>query len=124
MAATLLLLITVREKKRRLNTAYYREQWQKIVALLKVEESYNLAVIEADKLLDQAFKERGFKGQTMAERLTIAGFLLSAKNEVWQVHKLRNRLVHEVDVQLTLKQARSALKGLSSGPQRCGGFLK
>lgn len=105
----LLLVIKLSAPKRRLDQAQYAQQWQKIVDCLRQEVSYNLAIIEADKLLDRALKENNLRGQTMAERLVSAASLLSAKEDVWQVHKLRNRLVHEVDVRLSLKQAKRAL---------------
>ena len=70
---------------------------------------YKLAVIEADKLVDRAFKERGLRGQTMGERLVSAGEFLSDKEAVWQAHKLRNRLVHEMDIELSLVQTKKAL---------------
>ena len=92
-----------------LNKAEYQAYWQKIESLLDNPSKYPLAIINADKLLDRALKEKGFSGQTMAERLVAAGRHLSDKDAVWQVHKLRNRLVHEMDVRLDARQTRRAL---------------
>lgn len=109
LAAVLLLLIKFAERSKALDSQVYREHWRKIETCLDDEAKYQLAVIEADKLLDKAFKERGFRGQTMGERLVFASKHLSNKDDVWQAHKLRNRLVHEMGVQLTLKQTRRVL---------------
>lgn len=57
------------------------------------------AVIEADKLLDFVLKSKRVKGSTLGERLKNSKkmFKTSAYNRVWEVHKLRNRIAHEMD---------------------------
>jgi hypothetical protein len=56
-------------------------------------------VIEADKLLDHVFKQKYIQGETMGDRLKNAQryFGRDQYNKVWQAHKLRNRLAHELD---------------------------
>ncbi len=67
------------------------------------------ALIEADKLLDHVFKKLHFKGETMGERLKSAKKWYSPElyNKIWEAHKARNTLVHEVSItlpdQITLK---------------------
>lgn len=105
-----LLLIKFFEKSKKLNKAEYQKYWQeKVLSCLTDADKYKLAIIEADKLLDKVFKEYGLRGQTMGERLVSAGKFLSDKNAVWQVHKLRNRLVHEVNIEVNLEQTKRAL---------------
>ncbi len=72
--------------------------------------SYNLVVVDADKLLDKALCEMGLPGKTMGERLKKLGNTrLSKTNAVWYAHKLRNRIAHEHRFKLDYKQARHAL---------------
>jgi len=58
-----------------------------------------LAVIEADKLVDTVLKRAGLKGESMADRLRKTEKLIPhfVYQDMWDAHKLRNRLVHEVD---------------------------
>ena len=70
-----------------------------------------LAVIDADKLVDEALKKLRFNGKTMGERLVAAQRSLSNNDGVWYAHKLRNRLVHEPSVRLKKNEAQSALTG-------------
>ena len=98
------------KRPKKLKREVYRQYWKtRILSCLNDPEKYALAVIEADKLMDRAFKERGFAGQTTGERLAAAGRFLSQKERVWRVHKLRNRLVHEMDVELNKEQTKRAL---------------
>lgn len=94
-----------------MNEAYFRERWQEIQGLLSNKNTWPLAVINADKLLDEALKKRKFKGKTMGERLVSAQRTLTSNDTVWFGHKLRNKLVHE-DYNLTKKnEVKDALLG-------------
>lgn len=89
----------------------YQTRWLKIENSLSKNDlrSYNLAVLEADKLLDRAFNELGIPGQSMGEKLKKLGDRMPELNKVWQAHKLRNQIVHESDFQVSYPQARQAL---------------
>ncbi len=72
--------------------------------------SYNMAVVNADKLLDKALCEMGIQGKTMGERMKRLGNTrFSQTNAVWHAHKLRNQIAHEHNFQLDYNQARHAL---------------
>ena len=71
--------------------------------------SYNMAVVEADKLLDRALIEIGARGRTMGERLKWAGNRFSEVNYVWYAHKLRNQIAHEVNFRISYNEAKRAL---------------
>lgn len=110
VSTMLLFLIKFFERSKRLNKTEYQKHWQeKVLTCLKNADDYKLAIIEADKLMDKVFKEYNLRGQTMGERLVSAGKFLSNKDAVWQVHKLRNSLIHEVDVEINLDQTKRAL---------------
>ena len=110
VAVSALLFIRLFEKPKKLNQSVYRQYWKnRVMSCLSHPDKYALAIIEADKLMDKAFKERGFQGQTTGERLVTAGKFLSRKEDVWRAHKLRNRLVHEMDVKLDKRQTKKVL---------------
>lgn len=72
--------------------------------------TYNLAIVEADKLLDKALLEMGVSGKTMGERLKRCGKeKFSHLNSVWHVHKLRNQIAHEPRFSVEYAEARRAL---------------
>lgn len=100
-----------RKGAKQLDVDRYRTSWMTIEQqLVKGEESScHLVVLNADKLLDQALKQRNFKGDTMGERMKSAKDTWSNANNVWSAHKLRNRIAHESDVQVGYDNARRAL---------------
>ena len=95
--------------------AFNVEKYQ--TAFLKIENSlskenemsYNVCVVEADKLLDKALNEMGVPGKTMGERLKKSGTKFSQLNAVWHAHKLRNQIAHEPGFTLDYNQAKHAL---------------
>jgi len=105
-----------------LNIDHYRVKWLEIEQQLKRDEpsSFHMSVLNADKLLDQALQQRGFRGQTMAERMKSAGKNFNNRNAVWSAHKLRNQIAHEPDVHVTYDNARSALSGLKQALKDIG----
>lgn len=113
IVGALLFAIIGFNKKGRLNldVEHYQKKWFAIEQQLKKDEvsSYSLAVLNADKLLDQALKERGMKGETMGDRLKSAKDIFTNRNNVWSAHKLRNKIAHEPDVKVTYDAARYAL---------------
>ena len=78
--------------------------WLQIKKRLATGEESNmkLAVIEADKVLDEILKRSGFVGETMSERLKrLTPAQLSNLEQVWGAHKLRNRIVHEPNFEVS-----------------------
>ncbi len=97
---------------KRLNQDYFQKRWTDLLRHVKSQEGMILAIIDADKLLDEALKRRRFKGKTMGERLVSAQRSLTDNDATWHAHKLRNRLVHEQDVKVKSADAKQALAGL------------
>jgi hypothetical protein len=57
---------------------------------------WKLAIIEADIILDQTLKERGYVGNTLGERLRgITPSQLSSVDDAWDAHRVRNKIAHE-----------------------------
>ena len=123
IAALLFAVITLTKKGTSvLDVDKYRSRWLTIEQSLMRdnEPSYHLAIINADKLLDLALRERGIKGQTMGDRMKFARETWSNRDAVWQAHKLRNQIAHEPDVRVSYDQARRALAGFKLGLKDLG----
>jgi hypothetical protein len=103
-----------------LNQEYYQTRWSELLTRVKTPDGMALAIIDADKLLDDALKKRHFKGKTMGERLVSAQKNLSDNDAVWFAHKLRNRLVHETNVRLKKRDVQKALSGFRQGLRDLG----
>lgn len=117
-AIVIILLLVVgsgyllRRKPKHLNQAYYQDRWQTLQRLCKDRSTWPLAVIDADKLLDDALKRSRYRGKTMGERLVSAQRDIKDNDDVWFAHKLRNRIVHEESVKLTERMVKDALLGI------------
>ena len=100
-----------RRGPRRLDVEKYRTRWLAIEQDLKRDEvhSFSMSVLNADKLLDQALREKGISGQTMGDRMKQLQAKWSNANSVWTAHKLRNQIAHEPNVRLDYDGARRAL---------------
>lgn len=103
-----------------LNQEYYQQKWAELLTRVKTPDGMALAVIDADKLLDDALRKRHFKGKTMGERLVSAQRTLSDNDAVWFAHKLRNRLVHESNIRLKKRDVQKALAGFRQGLRDLG----
>lgn len=108
---TLVIVILTRRGGSLLNVAKYQTQWLSIESSLKRDEptSGQLAILNADKLVDMALRERGFKGSTMGERMKSAKDTWSNADHIWSAHKIRNRIAHEPDVKVSYDIAKRAL---------------
>ena len=94
-----------------LDQAKYQSDWLAIESSLSRDNpaSIELAVLDADKLVDKALRQRGFRGDTMGARMKAAQSMWSNANHVWTAHKLRNRIAHEHGTQTDYDLARRAL---------------
>ena len=102
----------LKRRPKALNQDYFRGKWQEAQAFCKDKSTWPLAVINADKLVDDALKKRKYKGKTMGERMVAAQRDMTDNDGVWFAHKLRNRLVHEAEINLKEADVKKALLGL------------
>lgn len=118
----ILILMATQKGERQLNRSEFRSKWLKIEQdLVKREQaSYQLVILESDKLLDNALKQRGIAGQTMGERMKSFQARWSNANLVWSAHKLRNQIAHESGFQPSYDDARRALNGFKQALKDVG----
>jgi len=117
----LMIIITLtRKSPPGLNQEEFRSKW------LSIESSFSqgagsqkLAILNADTLLDKALKARGYKGETMGDRLKNARNAFKNNNAVWAAHKLRNKVAHE-DIDVKSQTASHALKAFKNALKDLG----
>ena len=95
----------------KLKVEKFRARWLAIENSLDKESapSWQLAILNADKLVDKALRDSRYKGETMGERMKAAGKVWSNANHIWGAHKIRNRLAHDTEVKLSHDLALRAL---------------
>lgn len=100
------IMLIAHQGKPRLNKSHFTRHWQQI------EQNSNLteAVMRADSLLDEALRHAHIRGTTTGERLNNAKGIIRDINGTWFAHKLRNRIVHEVDRQPNSGECQRALR--------------
>ena len=112
VGALVLIFIEITKKRtNKIDVEKYRVKWLEVQNQLQRDndQSNALAVLNADKLLDNSLKDLGYAGLTMAERLKSVNKILSDKPAVWRAHKLRNQIAHEIDMKISYTEARWAL---------------
>ncbi len=74
-------------------------------------ESWKIAIIEADILLDETLSNAGYVGQTIGEKLKTANpHSFTTVQDAWEAHKVRNQIAHVgSDFILTKKTAQATL---------------
>jgi len=82
-----------KERERELNP-----RWKYILTLVESpnESDWRVAILESDTLLEEALKEKGLEGNTMAELLEEAksnGY--QSIQSAWDAHLTRNKIAHE-----------------------------
>lgn len=115
-------ILLTNKKAYSFNKEEYQADFLKIENQLSKENplSFNMSVVEADKLLDKALCEMGIPGKTMGDRLKKTGERFSQLNAVWYAHKLRNQIAHEHNFHLEYPQARHALNTYKQALQDLG----
>lgn len=100
----------------------YQTKYLEIENQLKPNQpaTYQMAILNADKLVDQALRERRIKGKTMGERMKTAKSLFSDNNGLWSAHKLRNVIAHETNARITFEDAKKALSSFKKSLKDLG----
>jgi hypothetical protein len=99
-----------------------KRRWEEIESMLKKhgEMTDKVAILEADKLLDQVLKAMTMPGQTMGERLKVAAYKYPKLDKVWWAHKIRNQLVHEASFGISHRTAKAAVKAYENALKGLG----
>ncbi len=103
-----------------LKQEYFKEEWKSLQKLLSNKDRWDVALLQADNLLDIAFKKSHIRGHNMGERLVKAQRLFSDNDGVWFGHKLRNKVESDPDMKLKESDLKQALIGIRQGLKDLG----
>jgi hypothetical protein len=112
--------------RRRLKITAFTKEWQELQLNCASRKNWPTAVKEADKLLEKALKQSGYKGKTTGERLVAAQRSLSFNEEVWFSHKYTSKINDEkIDVRtLKKKDVARSLAGFREALRDLGALEK
>lgn len=105
---------------RRVKPKKFRAKWQKLQKKLPNQDKWQEALMEADRLLDEAMKKNKVKGATMGERLVNAQKQFSDKDGVWFGHKLCKKHQEHPNLKLKKNDVKRALLALRQGLKDLG----
>jgi len=90
-----------------------QSKWDEILSHMESskEADWKLAIIEADKLVDNLLQSMGYPGDTMGDRLTnMQDGRIRNLEGIWEAHKIRNKLVHDLNYFLRYAEAKRAIQ--------------
>jgi len=107
LGAFLILLVVVRilqkRRKNKIDPNNFMERWVALQKNCVSRKTWPQAIIEADALLDEGLRKKGFKGKTTGERLVAAQRVMTNNEAVWFGHKYC-QTVPDKDVRRLRKQ--------------------
>jgi hypothetical protein len=117
-----LAMVLLSRRPRKLKTTRFQEKWRDLQKLCASKDTWPDAIINADKLLDEALKKRHFSGKSMGERLTKAQRVINDNEGVWFGHKLRSKLENDMTAKLKETDVKQALVGIRQALKDLGAF--
>jgi len=100
-------------------------RWQEEVIAREALGDLRTAIINADSIFDAVLKFQGIRGETLGERLkNLRSWPRAELNPIWEVHKLRNRLVHDFTVDMSENDGHRAIKIFARALKRFGIRIK
>jgi hypothetical protein len=84
------------------------------------ENDIRTALIQMDAVLDAVLQQYRIPGSTLGERLKNARkyFDRTTYNSIWEAHKLRNKIVHEIDYRPPVAHVKQNYMELKMGIKR------
>jgi len=90
----------------------FSKQWQRVAKRLRTgtESESKLALMEADRLLDETLDKAGLKGESVADRLkrTPPGAFPNI-DEMLEAHKVSSDIIHDPDYKLSAEEAKNVM---------------
>lgn len=88
------------------------QEWSLIVTKSRLpdENERKFAIIAADALIERILDLAGYHGENLGDRLKkIESSDLDSLNDLWEAHKIRNRIAHEASYRLSLEDSARAI---------------
>lgn len=96
----IIVMVLMTHRKRKLSGAAKKQilgEWKVVASMHDPARQ----ILEADKVLDHLLRELGFTG-SVGDMLKAAGPILPDIDQLWDAHRIRNNLAHEIGV--TIKE--------------------
>lgn len=124
LGVILLVLLTKNSQNVGLNRETYQVDWLNIMNSFDINKksTYEMAILNADKLVARALKELKVPGETMGERMKNAKAKFSNNDGLWTAHKLRNQVAHETNINLNPRLVQQALAQFKRALKDLGAF--
>ncbi len=100
-----------RFRRRRPKPDYFQRQWRELQKLCASKDTWPLAVVNADKLFDEALKKCHCKGKSMGERMVSAQRQISDNDAVWYAHNLAKKILEDTPHRLREAEVKRSLIG-------------
>jgi hypothetical protein len=88
-------------------------RWRRIMDQMSAgtPESWRLAILEADIMLNELLDLQGYKGETMADKMKqVDRASFNTIDLAWEAHKVRNRIAHEgANHEISSREARRVI---------------
>lgn len=109
---------------RPLKSDRFQDRWKEVQKLCSDKESWPKAIVDADRLLDEALKKRRFGGKNMGERMVRAQRTFTDNDGAWFGHKLRTRIESDPEAKLKEDEVKNALIGIRQALKDLGALPK
>lgn len=108
----LLVLAFLAIRHRRFNPKHFKTKWDELQKFCASKETWPMAIIMADELLNEALKKKHLKGKSMGERMVSAQRQLTDNDAVWYAHNLSKKLASKADSKLRQTDVKKSLMGV------------
>ena len=101
----------------------YDARWKEIREHIRSTNTseWKFAIVEADKLMDDALRSTGFIGDSIGEKMMgIRPEQLNSLDKLWRAHKIRNLLVHDTNFEIRRATVLEAIDGYESTLKELG----
>ncbi len=113
-----------RRKPKKLNVKRFTQAWQDLQKQCVSRKTWAQAIIDADKLVDEALKRSRYKGKTPGERLVAAQHTFTNNGAVWYGHKLCKTIINDDVRKLKKKDVLDTLSGFRQALRDLGALEK
>lgn len=102
-------------------------RWRRVMehASSEEEHQWRLAILEADIMLNELLDLRGYKGETMGDKMKqVVRADFNTIDDAWEAHKVRNKVAHEGSQVPLSEQEKNRVIGLYARVFREFGFIE
>lgn len=112
LVGVILAIVFKKAKKKKNLPNHFRERWLAVQRLCAKKDTWALAVMSADKLLEEGLRAKRLKGKSMGERMVSAQRQFTDNDSVWYAHNLAKKLMSNPKYALRESEAKKALVGV------------